>query len=97
MKKDTTNITIRLDKDLKNQANELFDSLGIGLTEAIRVFLIKCIREQRIPFRISRSSEKNDLYNVILSYINNDNITLDELYALRNMLDESIETISKRR
>lgn len=38
MKKDTTNITIRLDKDLKNQANELFDSLGIGLTEAIRVF-----------------------------------------------------------
>ena len=97
MKKETTNITIRLDKNIKNQATKLFDSLGIGLSEAIRVFLIKCISEQRIPFRISRSSKKNDLYNMLLSYINDDNITLDELYELRNMLNESITTKSKRR
>ena len=97
MKKETTNITIRLDKNIKNQATKLFDSLGLGLSEAIRVFLMECVREQRIPFRISLFSEKNDPYDMLLSYINDDNITLDKLYALRNMLNESIETISKRR
>lgn len=52
---ETTNVTIRMDKKLKKQADELFDDLGISLSAAITMFIKQSIREQRIPFEIGRS------------------------------------------
>ena len=34
----TTNITIRMDSELKKQAEELFSDLGLSMTAAITVF-----------------------------------------------------------
>ena len=51
----TTNITIRIDKDLKNEAEALFNDLGMSISTAFNVFLKKCLREDRIPFEISRT------------------------------------------
>jgi DNA-damage-inducible protein J len=48
----TTNLNIRVDKDLKENADKLFDSLGLNMTTAMNVFLHQCVREQAIPFRI---------------------------------------------
>ena len=55
----TTNITIRIDKNLKNEAEALFDDLGMSISTAFNIFLKKCIREDRIPFEISRSENFN--------------------------------------
>lgn len=46
----TTHLNIRLDKDVKTQAEILFSELGLNMTSAITVFLKAAIREQGIPF-----------------------------------------------
>jgi DNA-damage-inducible protein J len=51
----TTNITIRIDEQLKKQAEELFSDLGLSMTTAFITFTKQAIREQRIPFYISRN------------------------------------------
>lgn len=51
----TTNVTIRMDEQLKKQAEELFSDLGLSMTAAIIVFTKQAVREQRIPFTISRN------------------------------------------
>lgn len=49
-----TNVTIRMDDEIKKKADELFADLGLSLTAAINTFVRQSIREQRIPFEISR-------------------------------------------
>ena len=49
-------VTIRVDKDLKERADILFDRLGLNMTTALNVFLRKAVNESAIPFVIS---EKN--------------------------------------
>ena len=48
------NVTIRVDEDVKREADQLFDELGMSFTTAINVFLRQAVREERIPFQISR-------------------------------------------
>ncbi len=48
-----TNVTIRIDADLKKQADKLFDEMGLSFTAAVNVFVKQSLREQRIPFEIS--------------------------------------------
>ncbi|RNC29591.1 MAG: hypothetical protein AWM53_00589 [Candidatus Dichloromethanomonas elyunquensis] len=50
-----TNITIRMDVELKKQAEELFSDLGLSMTTAFIAFARQAVREQRIPFNISRN------------------------------------------
>ena len=52
MSKET--ITVRLDTDTKEQAEELFDDLGMSMSSAITIFLKQCIRKGGIPFEIQR-------------------------------------------
>jgi DNA-damage-inducible protein J len=53
MAKTTTNISIRMDSDLKAQADILFGELGMNLTTAFNIFVRQSIREGGIPFEIS--------------------------------------------
>lgn len=57
------NVTLRVDEDLKKQADALFSELGLNLTTAFNIFLRQSVREQQIPFRVS----KNVLNAVTLS------------------------------
>lgn len=49
------NVTIRMDKELKEQADILFDELGLSLSTAFNVFVRQAVREQSIPFAISKN------------------------------------------
>ena len=49
----TTNISIRMDSDLKAKADALFSELGMNLTTAFNIFVRQSIREGGIPFEIS--------------------------------------------
>ena len=44
----TTNISIRMDSDLKAQADALFSELGMNLTTAFNIFVRQSIREGEI-------------------------------------------------
>ena len=48
----TTNLNIRTDKDIKDQAALIFNELGLNLTTAINMFLRTAIRENGIPFSL---------------------------------------------
>lgn len=48
----TTNLNIRTDKDVKEQAEQIFNELGLNMTTAINIFLRTTIREQGIPFSL---------------------------------------------
>ena len=49
----TTNISIRMDSELKEQADELFSELGLNLSTAFNIFVRQSLREGKIPFEIS--------------------------------------------
>lgn len=49
--------TIRIEEDVKVQANQVFDSLGISLSAAINMFLKRVIREQGLPFDLKLDQE----------------------------------------
>ena len=48
----TTNISIRMDADLKAQADALFTELGMNLTTAFNIFVRQSLREGGIPFEV---------------------------------------------
>ena len=48
----TTNISIRMDADLKAQAEALFNELGMNLTTAFNIFVYRSLREGGIPFKV---------------------------------------------
>lgn len=49
---DTTNFSVRMDRDIKKQCEELYGELGINLTTAINVFLRQSIRAGGFPFDV---------------------------------------------
>ena len=44
------NMSFRVDKTLKKQADELFKQLGMNTSVALNMFLTQSVREQGIPF-----------------------------------------------
>lgn len=50
----TTNFTVRMDAELKKQAEELFSELGLSMSAAMTVFLKQAVYEHGIPFEIRR-------------------------------------------
>ena len=49
----TSSITIRMNSELKKQAEDLFQELGMNMTTAFTVFAKTAVRQQRIPFEIA--------------------------------------------
>ena len=85
---ETSLIQARVDTELKNDAVDLFDSLGLDMTTAIKMFLKKCLQEGGIPFEVKNSKE--DSLDAIKAFMllrqqaeNNgvSNLTLDEINA----------------
>lgn len=48
----TTNLNIRTDKAVKDQAERIYKELGLTMTTAINLFLRATIRENGIPFEM---------------------------------------------
>ena len=53
----TTNLNIRTDKAIKDQAEAIFNELGLNMTTAINIFLRTAIREHGIPFSLTLPSK----------------------------------------
>ena len=45
--------TMRIDPELKDEANKVFDELGLSLPGAVTIFLKAVVREQGIPFSMN--------------------------------------------
>lgn len=62
----TTNISIRMDSDLKAQADTLFNELGMNLSTAFNIFVRQSLREGRIPFDITLNQPNTDTIAAML-------------------------------
>ncbi len=49
---DTINFSVRIDRDIKKQCENLYGELGINLTTAINVFLRQSLRTGGFPFDV---------------------------------------------
>ena len=50
---ETINVTVRMERQTRDDAAKLFSELGISTTQAINMFLKQAAREQRIPFEVT--------------------------------------------
>ena len=46
------NVTFRLDETLKNQAEIIFDSIGLNMSTALQLFIVQTVTRGSIPFSI---------------------------------------------
>lgn len=51
----TTNINVRVDSELKQEAEALFDDLGLNMSAAITMFLKSAVSHEGIPFDVKRA------------------------------------------
>lgn len=76
-----TSMSIRLDSEVKEQAQQVFSNLGMDMTTAINIFLRQAIQYQGLPFDV-RLDENRKLLEV-----------LTDLDQKRNM-SQSFESVS---
>lgn len=46
----TMNMTVRMDREVKEKADALFNELGMTTSGAVQIFIRQAIREGRLPF-----------------------------------------------
>ncbi len=61
----TTNITMRMDAHIKAQLQELMSDLGMDMTTFFTLAAKQAVREQRIPFEISREVPNKETIEAI--------------------------------
>ena len=71
----TTNVTIRMDKDLKKQADELFSALGLNMSTAMGVFCRQAVRLGKIPFELAVDTPNSETLAAIDDVNNNRNMS----------------------
>lgn len=76
-----TSMSIRLDSEVKEQAQQVFNNLGMDMTTAINIFLRQAIQYQGLPFDVRLDESRNSLE------------VLTDLDQNRNM-SQSFESIS---
>lgn len=52
----TTNINVRVDSALKQEAEALFNDLGLSMSSAINMFLRSAVMHDGIPFEVKRQT-----------------------------------------
>ena len=57
----STNLNIRMDKNVKETSEKIFDDLGLNMTTAINMFLRQVIRVNGIPFEIKSGPNKSNM------------------------------------
>ncbi|MEZ5691225.1 MAG: type II toxin-antitoxin system RelB/DinJ family antitoxin [Rickettsiales bacterium] len=58
-------IQTRISSELKQEAEALFNSMGLGMSEAIRMFLQQSINEGAIPFQPRARQPNMDTINAM--------------------------------
>ena len=88
----TTNINIRMDSDLKAQADALFGELGMNLSTAFNIFVRQSIRDGGIPIEITLNQPSKD---TIAAMLEAERIAKDPSVKGYNDLDELFAELKK--
>ena len=69
-----TSMSIRLDSEVKEQAQQVFNNLGMDMTTAINIFLRQAIQYQGLPFDV-RLDENRKFLEVLTDLDQNRNMS----------------------
>lgn len=88
-------LQVRIDEALKDQADHLFEALGMSASEAVRLFVAQAVNERRLPFtpHFSKSEGGTSAFGKLRHY-GNPHLTGDERSA---WLKEQNEKTSRHR
>ena len=64
----TTNINVRVDADLKKNAEKLFNDLGLNMSVAVTMFLKSAISNDGIPFEVKRKGPNAETIAALAEY-----------------------------
>ncbi len=65
MSTSTVNLNIRMEKNLKEQLDELCKELGLTTSTAINIFAKAMVRKQALPFKLSLNTENKKTLKAI--------------------------------
>ena len=83
----TTSLTIRMDEELKAQFEELVNDLGLNLTTAITAFAKQSVREQQIPFRLTKSVPNEETAKAIENARNGVGMS-KEFHSVKELMED---------
>lgn len=83
-----TSVSFRIDTDLKNQADALFNNLGLNMTTAFNMFLRQSVREGRIPFEATINVPNSETIAAMLEAIQLENNPNTKTYTVEEALKE---------
>ena len=61
----TVNMSIRMDTELKKQAEAMLSDMGLNMTTAMNMFLRQVVRQGRIPFEIATDIPNSETIEAI--------------------------------
>lgn len=61
----SSNLNIRVDKNVKETSEKVFEDLGLNMTTAINMFLRQVIRVNGIPFEIKGNTPNQETIDAI--------------------------------
>ncbi|MCL2501478.1 MAG: type II toxin-antitoxin system RelB/DinJ family antitoxin [Defluviitaleaceae bacterium] len=95
------NVNVRMDRELKENADDLFNKMGLNMTTAINTFVRQCLRERTIPFQIKPYDDYKAKIELSVRQADEGKLTVftvDELTALEDMdTDDALRFINNRR
>ena len=89
----TTNFTVRMDSDIKQQCEALFNELGMNLTTAINVLLRQSLRVGGFPFPVRLEEQPNK--ETIAAMLEAERIAHDPSVKHYSDLDELFADLKK--
>jgi len=71
----TTNLNIRVDEELKRNAEKIFNELGLNMSTAMNIFLRYSVRYGGIPFELRVDKPNSETLSAIDDVNNNRNMS----------------------
>lgn len=87
-----SNMTLRIEPELKEQAAALFKSLGLDLSTATGIFYRQALRYHGLPFEIRADEEPNEVTYAAMEAAENG----EDMYGPFNSVAEMMEALNSR-
>ena len=86
----TTPTQIRIDKNIKEQANALFSNLGLDMSSAVNIFLRQCILRGGLPFSVEvpRYNRETELAMIEARDIMSGKMDARRYYSAKELFEE---------
>lgn len=78
-------LNLRIDDELKEDANKLFNEMGMDMSTAVKMFLTQSVREQRVPFVVGEPLENIIARDEVLK---DEGVTYNSVKELMEDIDE---------